>query len=152
MAWIEGTEERQFVIKATADQVLGYFSNPNAFRDANEDVELIEDLGDNVFKFTLQEKNEKGVKFQGIYEVEYARADDEVKWSSKDGGNMKTEGSVRIVEDRGDSVEVYYKETMSPDLPIPKLMARVFQPIVSREVSKGIGAFLDRSKALLEEK
>lgn len=150
MAWIEGKEERTFTIEATADAVLAYFSDPNQFRDANEDVESIEDLGDGMFKFTLEEKNEKGIKFQGVYEVMYMRDDDVVTWFSKGGGNFRTEGSIRITEDNGDAVEVYFQETMSPDLPIPNLMARVFKPIVSREVSKGIGRFLDRSVTLLE--
>ena len=33
---------------------------------------------------------------------------------------------------------VTYQETLAPDLPIPNLMAKVFGPIVAREVSRGI--------------
>lgn len=150
MAWIEGTEQRTFKIAAPFERVIAYFADPNRFMDANEDVESIEPLGDGVFRFTLKEKSEKGIKFQGIYEVRYERVADEVRWETVSDGNMRTRGTT-AVRALGDAlVEVSYTETLSPDLPIPKLMAKVFAPIVSREVSRGIGTFLDRSKALLE--
>lgn len=149
MAWIEGSLTRTFTVSAPYDEVVAYFADPNRFMDANEDVESIKDLGDNVFKFTLKEKAEKGIKFQGIYDVRYSRDGDRVTWETVE-GNTRTSGSTRFVDQGAQGVEVTYTETISPDLPIPAIMSRVFAPIVSREVSKGIGTFLDRSKELLE--
>ena len=149
MAWIEGREERTFIVNAPYDEVVAYFSDPNRFMDANTDVEQIEPLGDGVFKFSLKEKAEKGVRFKGVYDVKYTRQGDEVSWETVS-GNTRTQGSTTFRDLGQGKVEVTYKETLSPDLPIPALMAKVFQPIVSREVARGIGTFLDKSKALLE--
>lgn len=150
MAWIEGSQTRTFMVSAPYDDVVAYFADPNRFMDANEDVESIEDLGDHVFKFTLKEKAEKGIRFQGIYDVRYSREGDLVQWETIS-GNFRTSGTTSFVDKGAQGVEVTYFETLAPDLPIPAIMSRVFAPIVSREVAKGIGTFLDRSKALLED-
>lgn len=150
MAWIEGTEEQTLTINVPAARVLEYFSTPTQFGEAYVDAESIEHVEDNVYAFNLVEKSEKGIKFQGIYTVEYTVSEDRVDWTHVGEGNMRTTGSVVIVSHDADSTELTYTETLSPDLPIPAIMARVFKPIVSRQISAGIATFLDLSKVQLE--
>ena len=150
MAWIDGTEEQTLTINVPAQRVLEYFSTPTQFGEAYVDAESIEHVEGNVYKFNLVEKTEKGIKFQGQYTVEYTVGDGRVDWTHTGEGNMRTTGSVVIHSQDADATELTYSETLSPNLPIPDLMARVFKPIVSRQISAGIATFLERSKAQLE--
>lgn len=150
MAWIEGTEERTFVVDAPYDDVVEFFCEPDSFRAAFSQMEDSEEIQPGVWKWTLQPKAEKGIKFQGIYTVRYERDGESVSWTT-DEGNMRSTGSTTF-DEVGQKTRVHYKETLEIDLPIPRLMAKVFKPIVSREVAGGIGDFLDRAQEILEER
>ena len=149
MAWLEGSASREFEIGADIDEVAAYFANPEKFEHCLDDLETLESVGENQWKFTLQELSAKGVSFQGEYTVEYHRDDHRVRWESTGEGNMKSEGYADL-EESGDATRVDYEETISVELPIPGLMTKVFNPIVSREVRKSVGSMLDCSKETLE--
>ena len=150
MAWVQGELERTFTVAAPADEVRDYFRDPAKFKRAFGQMEDSSQIDDQTWAWTLQEKSEKGIKFQGKYSVRYEDTEDGVRWSSLDGGNMRSEGSARVESIDDQSARVIYAERLATDLPIPKLAAKVFGPIVGREVSRGIGDFLDRSKEILE--
>jgi carbon monoxide dehydrogenase subunit G len=150
MAWVKGKEDRSFIVDAPYDDVVEFFCEPANFRAAFSQMEQSEEIEEGVWHWTLQEKSEKGVRFQGIYTVEYQRDGDSIEWATRE-GNMKSSGSTRF-DDLDGTTRVHYEETLEVDLPIPRLMAKVFKPIVSREVSGGIGDFLDEAKSILEER
>lgn len=150
MAWIDGTHEETFVVDAPYDEVVAFFCDPARFQEAFGQMETCEELEELVWHWVLAEKNEKGVKFQGDYTVEYTREGDSLSWSTRDGGTMTSEGQTKITDLGAGQTEVEYRETIATDLPIPKLMAKVFKPIVSREIASGVGEFLERSREILE--
>lgn len=150
MAWIEGTEDRTFVVDAPYEDVVEFFCEPANFKEAFSQMEDSEEIEPGKWRWTLQEKAEKGIKFQGKYVVAYDRDGDRVEWTTED-GNMKSSGSTTF-DDLDGKTRVHYKETLRVDLPIPRLMAKVFKPIVSREVAGGIKDFLDRAQSILEER
>ena len=73
MAWISGELERTFTIDAPYEQVLEYFQDPAKFKAAFGEMEKTEQVDGGVWKWTLEEKNEKGISFQGVYMVAYSR-------------------------------------------------------------------------------
>jgi len=150
MAWIEGKLERTYIIEAPYDDVVAFFCDPAAFKAALLQVEEAEEIEPGVWHWTLQEKKEKGITFQGIYTVEYTRDGDTMSWETRDGGTMRSSGASSFV-DKGGSTEVTYAETIAADLPIPRLAAKIFRPIVAREVTGGVGEFLDVAKSILEQ-
>ncbi len=150
MAWIEGTEERTFVVDADYDEVVAYFCDPSQFREAFTEMESGEEVEPGVWEWTLVEKAEKGIRFQGRYKVEYRREGDVGTWETLE-GNSRSEGRVEFKDVAG-GTEVHYRESLSFDLPIPKLAAKIFKPIVAREIRGGVGGFLDRSKEILESR
>lgn len=151
MAWIEGTEDRTFTVAAPYDEVVDFFCEPAQFKDAFSQMEKAEEVEPKVWHWTLQKKSEKGITFQGDYTVAYEREGDEATWSTRD-GNMRSSGRVSFREIGPETTQVHYVETLATDLPIPRLMARVFQPIVGREIRKGVGDFLDRAQSILESR
>lgn len=150
MAWIDGTHEETFIVDAPYADVVDYFCDPHRFREAFGQLETSEQVEDGVWRWVLEEKKEKGIKFKADYTVEYTREGDELRWTTRDGGTMKSEGHTQIRDLGGGQTEVEYRETIATDLPIPKLAAKVFRPIVSREIAHGVGDFLDRSRKILE--
>lgn len=149
MAWIEGTEEQTFIVKTDYDAVEGYFSNPAEFKRCLSELESAEQIEPMVWRWGLKEKSEKGITFKPDYTVAYRAGDGFLEWHTLE-GNMRSEGVARYTKITGDRTEVYYRETIATDLPIPRLLAKVFSPIVSREIRKGVGAYLDGSRAWLE--
>lgn len=150
MAWIEGTHEETFVVDAAYADVVAFFCDPARFREAFTDLETSEEVAPGVWRWVLAEKSEKGIRFQPDYTVEYQREGDAMRWSTRAGCNMTSTGSTTIRDLGGGQTEVAYRETIATDLPIPKLAATVFRPIVSREIAKGVGSFLAHARRLLE--
>lgn len=151
MAWVKGTETRTFVVNRPLEAVRQFFLNPSEFRAAFTQLENSEEVGANQWRWILISKTELGVTFQGDYTVSYHPdfAKSESEWSTNK-GNMRSSGSVRCTRINDSQTEVRYTETLEVDLPIPGLAARMFQPIVSREIRSGVGEFLDGAVKILE--
>ncbi len=149
MAWIEGTHEETFVVGAPFDEVVAFFCDPARFKEAFSQMEVGEEVAELVWHWVLHEKNEAGIKFKADYTVEYERDGNALQWSTRDGGNMTSTGRTQVIDLGGGQTEVVYRETIATDLPIPRLAAKLFRPIVSREIAKGVGEFLDLSRQIL---
>lgn len=152
MAWLEGTAEREFEVEAPADRVAAFFADPGQFEHCVPDLDNLEQIEEDVWQFTLEELSAKGVSFQGEYRVAYRRDGQEVVWEPTDvDKNMKSEGRATVETLGEERSRVVYEEKISVELPIPSLMTKVFNPIVSREVRKGIEEMLDCAKQTLED-
>lgn len=144
MVKISATEERTLRVRAPVSEVRDFFLDPDKLREVSADVETFERIDPRRARWILTEKVEKGVRFQADYTVEYdSKSDDRVAWRTTE-GNMGVEGEaiLRRVEPQG--TEIRYRETVSPDLPITRLTALLFKPIVANELRKDINHFLDR--------
>jgi uncharacterized membrane protein len=150
MAWIEGSLERTYTIDAPHEEVVEFFTEPGEFKSCFGEMESGEEIEEGVWHWVLEEKSEKGVTFQGDWVVEYDWDGEEFTWSTRE-GNTRSRGSTTF-RDLGGSTEVSYEEHMEVDLPINRLVAKVFGRIVGREVSQGIGDFLDCAKETLESR
>lgn len=149
MAWIDGEEERIFYLDQPEEKVVAFFCDPNRFVEAFTTLENGEEIEPLVWDYTLDTISVGGISFQGKYVVEYECEGSTIRWSSRDGENMKSTGKT-VVSKVGSRVQVEYMEKISTDLPIPRLAAKLFRPIVAHEVKKGINVFLDEAIALLE--
>lgn len=150
MAWIEATERRTYDIAAPIEKVYAFLSTPELLRAAFLELERYEMVDEHTARWFLKEKNEKGVKFKPDYTVRYGgNGKDRVEWSPVT-GNMKATGTAVLRAKGADTTEVVYEETIASDIPINRLVAKVFQPIVAREIKRGVQGFLDRIKARLE--
>jgi len=144
MAKIDATEERTLLLKAPLAEVYRFFADPALLKEETADVERFEPLGEGKAHWVLTEKVEKGVRYQADYMIEYrGNGSDRVTWRTIE-GNLDTEGEVLLRAIGESTTEVRFRERLAPDLPITALMAKIFKPIVAREVRKDIGKFLDR--------
>jgi uncharacterized membrane protein len=149
MAKVEATETSTFTAPVPMEQAHAFFFFPDQIRRARTDLASFTLESEHRVRWILHEKREKGVAFSGDYTVEYrSPRPDLITWQSV-AGNIDVKGEVRLRKVGERSTEIIYTETIAPDLPIPKLMATVFKPIVSRNVRQGISDFIGQVKAIL---
>lgn len=148
MAWIEGTEEQTFSVNTPVERVGRFFSDPAHFKEcfvALESAEMIDPL---IWHWVLREKSEKGITFQPDYTVIYKVGAQLLEWQTLE-GNLRTEGVAHWSELDGGRTEIFYRETIAVDLPIPRLLAKVFGVIVSREIRQDVSGYLDNVRRYL---
>jgi len=153
MAWVSGSARRTFRIRAPRARVYEFLTTPDQISEALIDLERKELLDPATARFTYKARTERGVTFQADCTVRYTgNGTDQVQWAPHGDAprTLKCSGSARLRELGGDLTEVVYEENSSTDLPIPGLLARVFKPILAREIKKGVHEYLDRVKAVLE--
>jgi uncharacterized membrane protein len=144
MARIAASEERILTVPASPETVYAFFSRPEEIRTVMASVERCERLPDNTVHWVLEEKVDKGIRFQANYVVAYdGDGIEHVRWRSA-GGNMRNDGDVRIRPLASGGTEIHYRESVEPDLPITPLMARLIAPLVARELRSEINGFLEK--------
>lgn len=148
MPKFEGTESRVFTVKASLEDTKAFMTDPSAFKALFQDMERSEQISDDTWRWVLQEKNEKGVKFKGDYTVKYTVDGDTMTWKTISDGNMSSNGRATF-KAAGDGTRIDYTETIMCDMKVNRLLAKVIKPIVDREIAKGVGGYLDGCRARL---
>lgn len=149
MTWVEADHERTFEVDAPFEEVAGFFSDPSHIQHCMPDLKQAEKIDDQAYRWLLEEVGAKNITFQGDYTVRYERDGEEVTWETEGEGTMRCEGRASFESISDERTRVDYRETMASDLPVPRLAAKVFRPIVKREVKKGIDRYLDEAIAYL---
>lgn len=148
MAWIKGTEEQTFEVNVPLKQVRAVMGNPGVFQKCFAELDSAEELEPMLWRFTLQEKAERGVRFKPDYQVQYESQQEGLSWEPVR-GNLRTEGVARWRALDDERTEIYYRETIAVDLPIPRILAKIFGLIVAREIRQDVGAYLDNMREFL---
>lgn len=144
MTKIKATEKRTLAVAAPITDVYNFFLDPMKISKLTADLEKFELLDPHRARWMLVEKVEKGVRYAADYTVEYSgNGQDEVTWQSVE-GNMDIDGKIALRSLENGHTELDYQETVAPDLPITRLTAIIFKPIVARELRQDISGFLDR--------
>lgn len=145
MTKVAATEERTLRVAASPERAYAFFSQPEQLAKVMDGVERFEMLPHGSVRWVLEEKVDKGIRFQADYVVLYdGDGASRVRWRSLS-GNMENAGDVSILPTADGGSEIHYRERVEPDLPISALMARLIQPLVARELRNDIGRFLDRA-------
>jgi len=153
MAWVSGSAKRVFQIRAPMAQVYEFLTTPDQIVEALKDLERKELLDPATARFLYKERTERGVTFRPDTTVRYSgNGTDQVQWGPHGDAprTLTCSGSAQLRALGGGVTEVTYEENSSTDLPIPKLLAKVFKPILAREIKKDVYAYLDRVKAVIE--
>ena len=148
MTIIAATEEQVFNVAASPDRVYAFFSNVEKVREITPGVERCERLPDGRVRWVLEEKIDKGIRFQADFVVAYGgNGTDHVHCRFVE-GNMVNQWDAWITPVPG-GTEVRYRETVAPELPITPVLALLIKPLVARELRNGVNRFLDRVREVL---
>jgi uncharacterized membrane protein len=151
MTRVAAIEERTLKVDASPARAYAFFSQPEQLVKAMHGVERYELLPHCNVRWVLEEKVDKGIRFQADYVVVYdGDGAGRVTWRSLE-GNMGNEGDVAILPAANGGSEIRYRERVEPDLPISSLMAKLIQPLVARELRNDISRFLDRVQQQLSD-
>lgn len=95
--------------------------------------------------FTLMPKSEKGVTFNGQYRARYEfKGENRLTWRTVDTKNMWSTGSATFSSVGGDRTRVEFVQQIETEMQVNRLLAKVINPIVSREITKGAKEYLAR--------
>lgn len=148
MAKITANEEQVFHVAASPDRVYAFFTDLDKIRDITPGVERCERLPDGRVRWVLEEKVDKGIRFQADFVVTYdGNGTDHVLCRFVD-GNMVNDWDAWIKPIPG-GTEIRYRETVAPELPITPVLALLIKPLVARELRNGVNRFLDRVREVL---
>ncbi|MCO4761556.1 MAG: SRPBCC family protein [Myxococcales bacterium] len=147
MARLSGTYTETFVVHAPASVVLRHFSNLDAIVANYGPLESAEKVGDDVLKFVVKEKKERGVRFQGRYTCKYTvESETRMSWRTLGNDNMWSTGHADFVSKNG-GTEVTYTQTIESEVGVPRILAAFARGVASREIAAGIKAYLARMRA-----
>jgi carbon monoxide dehydrogenase subunit G len=148
VAKITATEEQVFNVPVSPDRVYAFFADLEKVREITPGVERCERLPDGRVRWVLEEKIDKGIRFQADFVVVYdGNGTDHVRCRFVE-GNMVNQWDVWMTPVAG-GTEIRYSETVAPELPITPVLALLIKPLVARELRNGVNRFLDRVREVL---
>lgn len=143
MAKISASDGRTFTVAAPLEDVYAFLTSGPSRAAAMTELERHEAIDATTHRYVLESKTEKGITFQGDFTLRFdGNGKDRVTWKGIK-GNVDVDGNAELRALPDGRTEIRFHETFAPDLPIGKLLARVFGAIVSREVKKGIAQTID---------
>ena len=148
MVWIEASASHEEVIRATRADILDVLMNIMVCGPLFPGVDGIEDLGEDTYRWRIQERRTLGTSFAGNYVARYTRSEDQVAWTTLE-GNMKTRGSWRL-SGPDHRVRVRAESTTELDAPVPRFLKAPAQLFAVKETRDGLKAQLQGIKAKLE--
>lgn len=144
---------KSFDVDATPEQVFALLSDIPASVKHFPYVENLEDMGNNVYKWTMEEIGAAGFSHVVEYACEYHSDADTgtIIWKPVRGvGNADMNGSWTI-EANGDGSTVHFTtEGKLKELPVPKLMKGMAKGIINTEFEKPIDKYHARLKKTLD--
>ncbi len=151
MTWIRGRERRQIEIRAPMAEVYAFFVSPARRSEAFDDIRERRPVDEGCERWILEARTALKVTVQPDYTTRYrGNGRDTITWEPAGEGTTKTRGVARLKPAGTGVTLVDYEETIESDLPIPRMMVRVFEPVVAREIRRGVRDFLERARRLLE--
>jgi uncharacterized membrane protein len=146
MARVEASYSEVFVVQQPVSEVFQCLLELETLARLTPSVETFEVLGERIARYVLEARSDGGDTFQPDYTLVYAdNGADAVSWHAVS-GNMGIQGTIQLTPHSLGATECRYFETIAPELPITKLTAAIFKPLVARELRKDIGRFVANLK------
>ena len=150
MADFTGERDRTLRIRKPVEVVFAKLTDPEVRASCMTDLERFERLDEGAVRWIMKEENQKGIRFRPDYTVRYEdNGKDSFSWRTVTGNPRSAgRGSVRAVGE--DETEVVYHESITLDIPVPRLLAPVIRGLVSGQIASGVDRFLDSMKRTIE--
>ncbi len=87
-----------------------------------------------------------GVTFKGEHVCKYVVAEREISWTSDPGGNMRSRGRAAFKAVGEKRTSITYRDEIEVEMDINRFLAKALQPIVRRDIEKGVKAYLVRMR------
>ena len=138
-------------IKAPLKEVYDFLADVSRSSNCYNNLEKVEKIGEDTYKWLMKEKDYGPLKFQVTYVLKYSTNNaDRISWTSTGEGNTDVEGEVVLESIDDDATEVTVINNLASDIPIPRLMKAVAKPMAAKELETTIDMYLKNLKAALE--
>lgn len=151
MPKFKGSKHEVFIVRADIQRVVDTMSDPEVFSQFVDDLETLERVEPDTFRWSLKEISDAGIRFKGDYTTRYERDGNKtVRWKTVKSVNMTSTGEAHFAEMSGGGTRVDYTETIETEIAINRLLGRLVKPIVDRQIARGVSEYLKRVKTHLE--
>lgn len=149
MVWIEATAEDEVHIRAPAEAVMAFISDVPTCGKLWPGVQAIEPLGNDEYRWSLEERRTLGTVFRPEYVSRYQKhADNGISFTTVS-GNVKSSSHWTITS-LGDQVRLRLRVTSEVDAPVPRMLKKPAELFAKREVQSGMRSQLEGIKRRLE--
>ncbi len=110
-------------------------------------------LGGDRYHFQYEEKSSGPISLVVRYTAQYeGNGKNEITYKSIGGkkDNTDVEGTIHLRSKGTKSTEITLHQMMAPEMPVPRLLQPLVRPIVQREATDGLRAYLEAVKQTLE--
>lgn len=151
MAKIPCKVKKSIQINASLEDVYDYLLDVSKSSECYDNLESVEKVDDETYRWLMKEKDYGPLKFQVRYVLTYATNDvDRISWKSTGEGNTDVDGEVALKAVGDGATEVTVTNNLASDIPIPRLMKALAKPMATKELERTIDKYLKNLKAMLE--
>lgn len=130
------------------DSVAALFSDVDNLIGCTSGLESCLRVDRSIYAWTLAEKRELGLVFQPKYTLVYMwEGDDRLRWSTaghEAESNMRISACIDFIDDAPGSCLVRVQESVSFELPVSFITAKIVKAIARREAETDMKGLLDR--------
>ncbi|HMV66575.1 MAG TPA: hypothetical protein PKA64_06970 [Myxococcota bacterium] len=148
MAELGGSIDEVFRAPGAPAAVAAHFADRARIVACTDEVDRHELVGDDTIHFLLVEQSHAGYRFRPDYRVRYRLVGLELTWEAVEPSNLKNSGRARFEAD-GDGTRVRFQQRIAFELPIPRMVIGMVQPIVDRILAPSLRRYVDKMIAQL---
>ena len=141
---------RKFIVSADINTVFSFLSDVPAAVAHFPNVKELTALGDNTFRWEMEEVSSGGYSVKTVYACQYA-SDSEAKtivWTPIKGeGNGIVSGKWELTEVEA-GTQISFSTTAELTTPLPRLLKLVVVPVVKLEFTEMVDTYLSNLKGL----
>lgn len=150
MVCISQTVERTLDIAAPLESVRRLLFNPVAQKPYIADLERLDELGANRYRFVFRSIQVGSFCFAPAYAAQYETTRDECRWTSIGNEAMRSQGHITVHGGANGRAHVCYREELECVLELGRTLGTIVPPIARTMLREGVLGYLKRVQAALE--
>ena len=144
MPEFQGSYEETFTLNISLEAAKEYYGGLDNIIANYPNLEKGEKVDDKTLRFHLKPRSAMGNEFRGEYSCEYNfTSDTHLEWHSVGSGNIKAKGSIDFKELAEKKTQLTYRQNLTLDMPVNRLLAKAIGPIVKSNITNGIKEYLE---------
>ena len=154
MATFHGAVTHTWTTAADPATALAFFASLDANIRHNVEIDQHERLDDRTLRLVLREQRSGRTTFAPHYTLQFTTdvATGTLRWETPAGlpGTLKVRGLARFEGPPGGPTTIHWDETVEPEVPVNRLVAKAVAPVAEGLIRKGIRDFVGRMIADLD--
>jgi hypothetical protein len=153
MTWVRSKSKARIEIRADVDTVRGFLSDVVRCGRLMPSVRTLEPIGDDIYRYVLEEFDNGSVSLAPDYEARFDRSDPAaLRWEPYGEHNFRSWGVFATREGARPGETVLEIDTYADaDLSVPAVMVPLVRPFANKSSADVTRGFLGRIKAAVEE-